>query len=395
VTQTTFPIAAGAYTAHVRAPQELCPALAAVLCDLIIDHAPTGAEVASVEEDGVGRWRIVAGRRVYATRIATEDVPDEFVKMLLLATRDAEPDSLFLHAGLVSMGDREVVIAGPSGSGKTTLIAALVREGWRYLADEMVAVRVDGPHWTYRKPISLLPGAFLWFAEFDPAVTGHGHASASVWQIPGSAIERADARPTAPGSRNSRRDILWLDRRSTGQARLASMSAADMVVALLADSQAMYRPITQAHLAHAAAYCAPANGARLEYSDLPGALAAVERMAPTEPTGPAVAVSAIITPTTSVVTGGGPLTGDSHVGMSPGWAGIGIGDAAVVLHRPSGRLIQLDGTTFTWLQLFDGATSVSDLAAEIALANDLPADAVVQASQAFASELHRHGVVQW
>jgi hypothetical protein len=43
-----------------------------------------------------------------------------------------------LHAGCVAREGRGVLLAGTSGSGKSTLTAALVKDGWDFLTDDMV-----------------------------------------------------------------------------------------------------------------------------------------------------------------------------------------------------------------------------------------------------------------
>jgi hypothetical protein len=51
-----------------------------------------------------------------------------------------------LHSSAVARGDLACLIVGPSGHGKTTLALALVREGWRYLSDDVLVLqsRSDG-----------------------------------------------------------------------------------------------------------------------------------------------------------------------------------------------------------------------------------------------------------
>src|SRR5579863_460266 len=47
---------------------------------------------------------------------------------------------LLLHAAAAELDGQAVLLPAASGSGKTTLVDALVREGFRYLSDELVAV---------------------------------------------------------------------------------------------------------------------------------------------------------------------------------------------------------------------------------------------------------------
>jgi hypothetical protein len=55
------------------------------------------------------------------------------------AVRDADR-LVLVHAGAAELDGRVVVVPGPSGSGKSTLVAALVRLGWRFVTDEIVAI---------------------------------------------------------------------------------------------------------------------------------------------------------------------------------------------------------------------------------------------------------------
>jgi hypothetical protein len=52
-------------------------------------------------------------------------------------------DALVIHAAGVTLADRGIVLCGESGSGKSTLTAWLIREGFGYLTDEVIAVPID------------------------------------------------------------------------------------------------------------------------------------------------------------------------------------------------------------------------------------------------------------
>ena len=63
---------------------------------------------------------------------------------------------LCVHAGVVSLGDRLVVIPAVSGTGKTTLTAALVRAGFGYVSDEALAVdRLTHAVTAFPRPLAL------------------------------------------------------------------------------------------------------------------------------------------------------------------------------------------------------------------------------------------------
>src|SRR4051812_44391381 len=67
----------------------------------------------------------------------------------------AAPDHVFVHAGVVAVDDRAIVIPGPTFSGKTTLVAECVRAGALYYSDDLAALDRDGLVHPYPKPLSL------------------------------------------------------------------------------------------------------------------------------------------------------------------------------------------------------------------------------------------------
>ena len=54
------------------------------------------------------------------------------------------PNRIFVHAGVVAVGDRALVLPGRSFAGKTTLVTALVRSGATYLSDEFAVLDDQG-----------------------------------------------------------------------------------------------------------------------------------------------------------------------------------------------------------------------------------------------------------
>jgi hypothetical protein len=62
---------------------------------------------------------------------------------------------LFVHAGVVAVGDRGIVLPGPSHAGKTHLVHALARAGATYYSDELAVVDEDGLLHPYAKPLTI------------------------------------------------------------------------------------------------------------------------------------------------------------------------------------------------------------------------------------------------
>jgi hypothetical protein len=65
------------------------------------------------------------------------------------------PDYVFVHAGVVGVGERAIVLPGRSFAGKTTLVAALVQAGAEYWSDEYAVLDADGLVHPYPKPLSV------------------------------------------------------------------------------------------------------------------------------------------------------------------------------------------------------------------------------------------------
>lgn len=66
----------------------------------------------------------------------------EVDKNLGLALQRARPDLLFLHAAVVELDGRAIVLCGHSGTGKSTTTFALLHHGFGYLSDELAPVDV-------------------------------------------------------------------------------------------------------------------------------------------------------------------------------------------------------------------------------------------------------------
>ena len=80
-----------------------------------------------------------------------------FLQRLLDAEITRLVDRTPIHAGVVEVDGRAILLPGTSGSGKTTLVAALLARGARYLSDEYALL--DDRGWVHPYPRPLPPGA--------------------------------------------------------------------------------------------------------------------------------------------------------------------------------------------------------------------------------------------
>ena len=90
------------------------------------------------------------------------------------------PEFVFIHAGVVALGDKVLVLPGRSFSGKSTLVEALLRAGATYYSDEYAVLGRDGRVHPYAKPLSRRPAGSLRdrgiveTEEVDPRSLGAG-----------------------------------------------------------------------------------------------------------------------------------------------------------------------------------------------------------------------------
>jgi hypothetical protein len=82
------------------------------------------------------------------------------------------PDYIFIHAGVVALNDRALVLPAPSFSGKTALVAALVRAGATYYSDEFAVLDTDGWIHPYPRPLSIRAEEARWGEYASPEAIG-------------------------------------------------------------------------------------------------------------------------------------------------------------------------------------------------------------------------------
>ena len=78
-----------------------------------------------------------------------------------------------VHAGVVVVGGRAIVLPGRSGAGKSTMTASLIRAGARYYSDEYAVIDRNGMVLPYPRPLKLRdPGDRSKVCDLDPRDLG-------------------------------------------------------------------------------------------------------------------------------------------------------------------------------------------------------------------------------
>src|SRR5262245_22266768 len=90
-----------------------------------------------------------------------DQVIDALESDLQLFVADTAPRRVFIHAGVVALQGKAVVIPGRSFSGKTSLVAALVKAGAIYYSDEYAVIDEKGLVHHYARPLSIRENGYL------------------------------------------------------------------------------------------------------------------------------------------------------------------------------------------------------------------------------------------
>jgi hypothetical protein len=97
--------------------------------------------------DDIGCFRITGGARI-AWHRQDSSVSDQDISTFLLGSAVGalliQRGILVLHGNALEKDGKAIVCMGHSGAGKSTLAYALMQQGWRLLADDLVAVSTDG-----------------------------------------------------------------------------------------------------------------------------------------------------------------------------------------------------------------------------------------------------------
>ena len=118
-------------------------------------HAPESGRFALVKDTDEALLNVMCDERPIAgpldLRLALGILDAELRMYVALHA----PDHVFVHAGVVGVDERAIVLPGRSFAGKTTLVAALVKAGAQYWSDEYAVLDGDGLVHPYPKPLSV------------------------------------------------------------------------------------------------------------------------------------------------------------------------------------------------------------------------------------------------
>jgi hypothetical protein len=112
-------------------------------------------DVTRIADDGPSpvTYRVEADHRALFMAESIERVADLVVSDLQTFLVLTAPGATFLHAGVVCVDGRALILPGASGSGKSTLVAALVGAGGTYVSDEFAVLGGDGMVTPYPRPL--------------------------------------------------------------------------------------------------------------------------------------------------------------------------------------------------------------------------------------------------
>jgi len=107
-------------------------------------------------DSGLGRFKVVYADAVQITKTSKLNYAiDALESDVQLFVAETAPHRVFVHAGVVALGDEAIVIPGRSFSGKTSLVAALVKAGAIYYSDEYAVLDERGRVHKYTRRLGI------------------------------------------------------------------------------------------------------------------------------------------------------------------------------------------------------------------------------------------------
>ena len=179
-----------------------------------------------------------------------------------------------IHGGAVAKRDTAVVLPAPSGSGKTTLLAYLMTQGFRYLADDLVALAApEGVVVPWPMPLSVKSGSWDVVAEVHPQMN----------EAPTFLTRGIETRLLVPPQdawnvdRTPARAIIFPRYNPASAGELLRISSVDALQHLLADRIWLGHPLAEDRVRAFLAWLKDIPAYTLTYSNLSHALRGIEK----------------------------------------------------------------------------------------------------------------------
>jgi hypothetical protein len=102
-----------------------------------------------------GRYEVLAEGSVLAGGLTEEVAVHVLDAQLRARIAFVAPNRIFVHAGVVAIDGRAILIPAASFAGKSSLVAALVEHGATYYSDEFAVLDEEGQVHPYPKPLSM------------------------------------------------------------------------------------------------------------------------------------------------------------------------------------------------------------------------------------------------
>jgi hypothetical protein len=201
--------------------------------------------------------------------------PAEAIDLLLWDVYDrafrGESESLVIHAGLVSLRGRGILLPGLPDAGKTTLVAGLVRAGFAYLSDEAAVFDpASGRFLAFPRPLGMELPTLRLFPGLEERLPAELRGTDRMTRhVPATAIRRG-----CIGRSCVLRHVVVPRYRAGAATRLEPAGRAETLM-LLSRSAFSSRRFAADGLEPMAAALAGAGCHRLEMGDLAGAIEAV------------------------------------------------------------------------------------------------------------------------
>lgn len=219
-------------------------------------------------------WFVLADGAL-AGRVPRERVAPELKAVVTdRLARSVSGGEFLAHAALLSRAGQGLLISGQPGAGKTTLTLALAAAGWGYGSDDIVRVSPAGFAGVPFSP-AVKAGAWPLLAERLPQI----HGLATHLRRDGQHVRYATVGGFASGRVDRVRWALILDRRDGAAAALEPVDPLSMLTHLLGGAYSADHRLAGDTLQRLAERLAGVDCRKLIYSDLDGALAAIEEMA--------------------------------------------------------------------------------------------------------------------